>query len=509
MMNAKLTPYSPDEVFDTILAFNSETSYDKLLDILVNKMMKLTNSDAGTLYILEDNQLRFSILKNRSLGISTSMGDSTFMPSIPLKESNIDNASAYAAIKRRVVIIDDVYTDTRFNFMGPRHYDKISGYRTKSMLVLPIISYGKNEQKLVGVLQLINAKNRETGELTNYDNIDISVFTAISKIAASILSNTLHIQELRQFDLLIAVTTQAIDERSAYSKNHTQNVSNYCREFAGYLNMRFGQGDKYYFSDLEIDALTLAALLHDIGKIITPLNIMDKSSRLGTEIDFVNFRFQLRAQQIKIDFLEGRLSQVEYETQKKLWDDTLAFVNSINTSHPLTPEEYDQAINLPSLSYTTPSGITAPVLTPDNLEALAIRLGNLTRAEQATVREHVSITNRLLEKVTFIPEYRKVPLWAANHHELLDGTGYPRGLNGDDLDVGTRILTIVDIFDALIATDRPYKKGLPIDKSLQILEDMAEKGKLDKDLVALFAESKVWEKLAAQKENLNMGEHPM
>ena len=494
LTEAIITENSNDEILDIILAFNQETNYEALLDSLVEKLMQLTNSDAGTLYILKGDELHFCIVKNKSLHINHTMSSLSSLPPVELNGENINNASAYAALKKRVVIIDDIYRDSRFNFSGPRNYDSITGYRTKSMLVLPLISYGKTEQRLVGVLQLINAKDRETDQVSSYDSIDISVFMALSKIAANILSNNVQAQELNQFDLLVAVTTEAIDERSSYSRNHTQNVSKYCRSFAEYLHLNFLPGDKYFFSETDINGIALAALLHDIGKIITPLEIMDKSDRLGNKIKDIRYRFVIRSHQLEISSLKGIISPENYIAEQTRLDNALAFIEKTNTATALSDEDIKQVAELASLTLLDPSGVNIPILNKNELDSLAIRFGTLTATEREIMQEHVIITARLLNKIPFVSDYKKVPTWAKNHHEFLDGTGYPNQLTGDDLDNGSRILTIIDIFDALIATDRPYKEGIAVEKSLDILRSMADEGKLDAELVNLFAKSKAWEK---------------
>lgn len=489
-----------DELLDIILAFNRETRYDRLLNILLEKMMELTNSDAGTLYLLNDKKLHFHIVKNKSLGITQQAGDVTNLPPIPLDANFIDNVCAHVAIHQRLLIIDDIYTDTRFSFSGPKNYDCYTGYRTKSMLVLPMISVFDNVSETLGVIQLINATDKETGLVTSYSNImDESVLLAINNIAANILSNFLHIQEADLlFSSLVDVTSQAIGERSAYSKNHTQNVSKYCRAFAEYLCDRFKPGDKYYFDAVDIRTLTLAALLHDIGKIVTPIEIMDKSDRLGPVIVELRHRFAIKGYQLEIALLEGKISRSVYKIEKESVAGALDFIEAINSASAITDDQLEEIRDLGELTYVSPEGKTLPLLTQDEIDALSIRRGTLTPKERRIMQEHVVITGRLLDKIPFPERYKKAPMWARNHHEFLNGTGYPKGLKAKDIDIGSRILTIADIFDALVSRDRPYKTSIPVGRSLLMLDEMAKEGKLDKELVQLFRESKAWEGIVNQ-----------
>ena len=484
-----------DELLDIILAFNRETKYDRLLNILMTKMMTLTNSDAGTLYLLKDKALHFHIVKNKSLGVSQSADEVSRLPSIPLNENFIDNVCAHVALSKQITIIDDVYTDMRFNFSGPKNYDTLTGYRTKSMLVLPMISVFDNVSETLGVIQLINATDAATGMVSSYSNsIDESVLLGITNIAANILSNFLHILEADSlFSSLVDVTTQAIGERSVYSRNHTQNVSRYCRAFAEYLNNRFMPGDKYYFDNAGIRSITLAALLHDIGKIITPLEIMDKSDRLGSVIVELRHRFAIKGYQLEIALLEGKINRTVYKLEKDGVTGALDFIESINNARAITDDQVESIRELGELTYVSPDGKTLPLLSEDEITALSIRSGTLTPKERRIMQEHVMVTGRLLEKIPFPERYKYAPVWARNHHEFLNGSGYPKGLKGNEIDVGSRILTIADIFDALVSRDRPYKTSVPVGRSLIILDEMADEGKLDKELVQLFRESKAWE----------------
>lgn len=481
------------EVLDIIFAFNQETVYERLLDTLITKLMNFTNSDAGTLYILEGNKLYFRIVKNKSLGISHTMDDVSSLPPIVLDDENITNASAYAAIRKETVIIENVYTDTRFNFTGPLRYDKMTGYRTQSMLVLPLVAHGKTEMQLLGVLQLINSQDKATGKVCAYQDADIAIVEAVSKIASNILSNFVFVQEIKQFDLLVHVTTQAIDERSSYNGSHTQNVSKKCRAFAEYLHKNFNPGDKYYFSETDINGITLAALLHDLGKIVTPLEIMDKADRFGAKISEIRYRFAIKGLQLEVAMFKGEMTKEDFDREKLSLEQALEFVEFINVANRITDEHLSTIKELSNMTYMLPDNTPTPLLDNYDIAAMSIRYGTLTPEEREIMQSHVEITSRLLDKIPFIHEYRKVPIWAANHHEFLDGSGYPNGLTADDLDVGSRMITILDIFDALIAEDRPYKAGVSIGRALIILNDMADEGKLDKELVVLFAQSKAWE----------------
>ena len=186
-----------NDVVDIILAFNRELKYEDMLDVMVTKMMDLTSSDAGTLYMLQEDILHFCIVKNRSMSISKTMEDVNHWPPISIDETNIENISAYSAIKREVVVLDDVYSNNKFDFSGTKNYDQTTGYRTESMLVIPLIAYNDDEPKVLGVIQLINAIDPVTKKVTSYQNTsNLQILTALSQIAANALGNIIQKQEI-------------------------------------------------------------------------------------------------------------------------------------------------------------------------------------------------------------------------------------------------------------------------------------------------------------------------
>ena len=492
-----------EKIIDVVLSFGSETQYSRLLDIILTKMLEITNSDAGTLYILEDKQLHFGIIKNSSLNIYQSSGlvcidaqgsGTINFPPISLDTKSIDNISAYAAVNNEIVAIDDVYTNQRFNFSGPKNYDKMTGYRTQSMLALPLSVSMDNQEHVLGVIQLINAKDPDTGKVVPYHNIDNPpIIPSLSKIASNTLGNLLHMQEIRElFRSFIAMLTKAIDERSAYNNLHTQQVAWYCNSFAKYLSSKFEPDSPYYFDENRIERITIAALLHDIGKIVTPLDIMDKSDRLGGRRQGLFYRFEIKRLQLENDMLKGLISSETCARETARIDNAAALAKTLNTLNILDDEHISQVTELGKLTYRNELGETAPILDFEDINMLSTRRGTLTEEERAVMQGHVISTGKLLDQISSWKYYGDIPEWTRNHHEYLDGSGYPRGLKAGEIGIETCIITIADIFEALIANDRPYKQAVPVDKAITILTDMADKGKLNKELVALFTESKLW-----------------
>ena len=485
---------------EIIMAFYKKNDYQDLLEYVLQTMMELTDADGGTLYVLEDQKLHFRILRNLSMGVEQGIREQIDLPPIVLDEHHIDNVSAFAAIKNEFVIIDDVYNNADFNFSGPKKYDKMTGYRTQSMLVFPLATRDEdNDSDVIGVIQLINAMDK-FGRVKPFESEigSLRFLHALSNISANALSNLLYAKEVRDlFHSFVQVMTTAIDERSSYTSQHTNNVAMYCNLFAKFLQERFPREHPYYFSGARQEKLVLAALLHDIGKVVTPLEIMDKSFRLNHhQFEAIQYKFQIKAAQLEVGYLKHQLSQAEYAEAMEGISRAFNMINVINKSDYLSDDALAEAKKLAHLSYVDADGIEVPILTPADMDALAIRKGTLTASERAEMQMHVVVTSRLLDKITFKRFYKDVPKWASGHHEFLDGSGYPLGLSGDQIPIETCILTIMDIYEALTANDRPYKKGLSPEKSLSLLLRMADEGKLNKEMVQLFFESNVW-KLAA------------
>ncbi|MDE6318750.1 MAG: HD domain-containing protein [Lachnospiraceae bacterium] len=233
----------------------------------------------------------------------------------------------------------------------------------------------------------------------------------------------------------------------------------------------------------------LAALIHDIGKMVVPLSIMNKATRLDTQIEKVDDRFELLRALYEIDMLRGRITHEEYEAVVKDLKEELAFIHEIDVIDYVTDEDCEHIRNHAGKQHVSDDGTIIPYLTQKEAECLEIRSGTLTVQERREMENHVVMTSRILEKVQFYKGFSMVPKWVGAHHEYLDGSGYPNGLKGDELDLETRLLTVVDIYDALVATDRPYKEPISRSKAIQILKDMAQKGKVDLQLVEWLDEA--------------------
>lgn len=474
-----------EKIINIGISLSTEKDRNRLLMAILDKGMEITNCDASTLYLYEDDKLVFKFMKTLSKGINRGMEEPIDdLPPVPMKEENV---CSYAALHREVVNIPDVYVSSRFDFSGPRQYDSLTGYRTQSQLVVPLEN---NENELIGVLQLINAMD-EAGNVTAFDGQYELIIRSLGAMAAVELTNLSYMEALKtQIYSFVEALTTALEERTPYNALHTRNVERYASMLADYVNMLHTQGKcEECFEAGRKEQLMLAALIHDIGKMVIPLSIMNKATRLDQEIGRVDDRFRLLQALYEVDLLRGRITQEAYEQKKAELQEELAFIHETDTVGYVDDEAYAHIQQLAGKQHVSADGTVLPYLTEREVACLSIRSGTLTVEERKEMENHVVMTSKILDKVKFYPGFLMVPKWVGAHHEYLDGSGYPNHLAGAELDFETRLLTVVDIYDALAATDRPYKKPIPRPQAIEILKDMAKKGKVDLRLVEWLDEA--------------------
>lgn len=474
-----------EKIMDIGIRLSTEKDRNCLLMTILDKGMEITNCDASTLYLYENGELKFKFMKTLSKGISRGLdGEVIDLPPVPMKEENV---CSYAAIHREVVNISDVYASSRFDFSGPRQYDSLTGYHTQSQLVVPLAN---NENELIGVLQLINAMDEEGNVIAFNEEYEI-IIRALGAIAAIELTNLSYVEALKaQIYSFVEALTTALEKRTPYNALHTRNVEKYASLLADYITELHREGKcEKTFDPARKEQLMLAALIHDIGKMVVPLSIMNKATRLDTRLEKVDDRFALLKALYEIDMLQGRITGEEYGAVIRDLESELAFIHEMDVADHVGDGECEHIRKLASKRHVGEDGSVLTYLTENEAECLAIRSGTLTLQERREMENHVVMTSKILEKVQFYKGFSMVPKWVGAHHEYLDGSGYPKGLKGDELDLETRLLTVVDIYDALVATDRPYKQPISRPKAIQILKDMAQKGKVDLQLVEWLDEA--------------------
>lgn len=472
------------KVLNIGIAFSKEKNREKLLDQILTSAMDITQCDGGTLYINNGETLEFSIMITRSQGIHQGGGEgATTLPPVPLSEENV---CACGVLYRRLINIPDVYESSRFDFSGPKKYDAMTGYHTQSMLVVPLED---DREHVIGVVQLINALD-ENGQIIPFAGEYEQILLAMGSQAAICLTNMNYAHQIRKMlDSYVKVMSTAIDARTPYNANHTKNMVIYATRFIDWLQNNYpGQ----YFDEQKKQEFIMSVWMHDIGKLITPLEIMDKQSRLAGNYHLVLDRLEKIRLLARIAQLEGRMSGAQAE--QTLLDIRRAeeLVRTVNEAGPLTDEQIGQVEQLASRTYIEEDGTVHSWLTGQEREQLMIRKGTLTSGERAVMQDHVEKTRIMLEQMALGDDYKDVLQWASQHHELLNGSGYPKGLKGDEICWEVRLLTILDVFEAMTAIDRPYKRPMPAEHAFRILQEMADQEQIDQKLLALFEQSRAW-----------------
>ena len=474
-----------NQLLDIGISLSSEKDRESLLERILTAAMEITNCDAGTLYIKSQNALNFHLMFTKSQGLRRGGRYGAIdLPPVPLARQNV---CACAALDRVLINVPDGYSKDQFDFSGPRNYDALTGYHTMSMLVVPMEDDSDN---VIGVLQLINAMD-DQGAAVPFDRDAETVVRSLGSQAAICLTNMNYAASIQELmNSFVRVMSTAIDARTPYNANHTRNMVRYGGRFIDWLNRR---GGEWTFAPARRREFLLAVWLHDVGKLAIPLEIMDKESRLGVLYPAVRDRLRIVGLLDRNDLLEGKIDQAEYDRRAERLESVRSLVVRTNSGGILSDSQLNQLRGLGGLTYREETGALHPLLTTEELDCLTIRRGTLTSVERQIMEGHVTMTSRMLGEMRFPPEYASVPLWAGGHHEFLNGTGYPQGLSAEQLPRETRLLTILDVFEAMTALDRPYAPPKPLQKALSILDEMADEGKLDRQILSLFQESRAWE----------------
>lgn len=503
---------------DIGIALAAERNLDRLLERILQEARALTGADAGTLYLLHDGALHFAIAITASLGVHMggASGTPITWPPVPLSvdgQANTQNVCAYAALHGETLCFADVYTATGFDFQGTRRFDAGTGYRTQSMLVVPMRDH---DQQVIGVLQLINAIDPAHGRVISFQAEDIDLLSALAAHAAVVIDNARLIRDTeRLFAALVQVMASAIDERSPATAGHIRRVTDLTVALAeAVAACDTGALAGVRLSPEELDELRVAAYLHDVGKVTTPIHVVEKRTKLEAVFDraeLVRTRFEqikatARAEALaeKVRLLQAgadaaALAAIDAELERRLaeLEDDQRFVLAANEPVEFMPDAAVQRLHAIAAKTYVEDGQTRPYLTADELNNLAVQRGNITGDELAVMRDHAAVSIRLLEQIPFTRKLARVPEIAGAHHEKLNGRGYPRGLSGEQISLQSRMLAIADVYEALTAADRSYKRARTPEEAMRILRFMARDGELDAELVELFIAADVPARVAA------------
>jgi HD-GYP domain-containing protein (c-di-GMP phosphodiesterase class II) len=496
------------------VALSTERDLDRLLETILEAAKNLTHADGGTLYrVIEGKQLKFEIVWTDSLAVS--MGGTTGLPvpfkPVPLYDEagnpNVSAVAAYCCVKGETVNIADAYSEAGFDFSATKKFDTETGYRSKSFLTVPMRNH---EQEIIGVLQVINSQDA-SGKAVSFSDANTRLVESLASQAAVAITNRLLIEQLQTlFESLVNLINTAIDEKSPYTSGHCERVPELTMMLAEAADKTTdGPLQHFRMSARDRYELKIAGLLHDCGKITTPVHVVDKSTKLETIYDRINLidtRFEVMKRDAEIAALKEKISAMQSGQQQqvvfieqqlaltlKQYDDDREFLRSCNVgSEAMGAQDQDRVATIAGYSHIGLEGITTRFLSADEQENLSIRSGTLTKAERGIINHHIVATVNMLESLPWPSHLKNVPEYAGGHHERMDGKGYPKGLTREQMSVQARIMGIADIFEALTAKDRPYKPGKPLSETLAILGKFALNGHIDPDLFQIFVREKVW-----------------
>ena len=534
------------------VALSAERDPDKLLNLILAKSRKITHADAGSLYLVEakddippkendyfaNKQLRFKLAHNDSV----SVGFTEFL--MPVEKKSI---AGYVALSDQVLNIRDVYQlPPGCEFGHNSSFDESVGYCTRSALVIPMKTH---KDEIIGVLQLINRKRNWDAIIDTQQTVDEQVIpfdekcvelanSLASQAAISIENNRLYGEIKRLFDGFIRASVHAIEQRDPTTFGHSERVALLTTELAKTVDRKkTGKFKNIHFSREEIQTLNYAALLHDFGKIGVREDVLVKAKKLFPhELDEVKRRLELckkdngeRLNRDELEFLlnedddfsrkisraietgtpqnkilnlvqekpQKTLTRVELmnfklQTYREKLNYFLETVIEANEPKILKDSSFKILAKIGKVTYDM-NGRQEKLLTSSEIERLSIPKGSLSNEERMEIESHVTHTFNFLSRIPWTSELKNIPQYAYAHHEKLDGSGYPRKLKSNKIPIQSKMMAIADIYDALTAWDRPYKKAVPVEKALDILQWEANDGKIDADLFKLFLDDKIYD----------------
>ncbi len=476
-------------------ALSAEENLDSLLEMIVSEAKSLTNADGGTLYLMDEKHLRFKVVQTDSLAIKMggTSGKITWPPLPLYLEDDTPNkkmVAATCALENRLINIPDVYEAQGFSFEGTKKFDIGTGYRSKSMLVIPLKDH---EHEIIGVLQLINKMDLQTNESITFDSEDESITLSLASQAAIAITNTTLIKGLETLlEAFLKSIIFAISKKSPYTAGHIKRMVKLSVMLAEAINNDDTIYKNKHLSAEEIKQINFAALMHDIGKLATPEQVVDKSTKLEAlfdRISLVEARIEVIKKALHVAFLEQKITCDERMEKEALLDEYLHVIQISNKGAEFTSNDKVEMIQKIAAEPWIIDGVSYPILTENEAYNLSVQKGTLTKEERDIINDHAKISVDILNELPFPKKYKEIPQISGNHHEKISGKGYPQGLKGDEISFEARILAVADVFEALTASDRPYKKGNPLSSAMKILYFMAKDDDLDKEMVKFFYNS--------------------
>ncbi|HJU90599.1 MAG TPA: HD domain-containing phosphohydrolase [Gemmatimonadaceae bacterium] len=505
------------ELVRVSVALSTERNLTALLEMILTEARRVTVSDAGSVYLCERGEdeaprtLRFKLAQNDSL---SRLEFEEF--TVPIDNSSL---AGHAALTGHPLAIADVYTlPADAEYQQNRSFDQRTGYRTKSMLVLPLLT---QRGDVVGVLQLINRKRSATLRLTSpkqfehevlsYDRRCVQLVSALASQAAVSIENSMLYEDIeRLFEGFVTASVTAIESRDPTTSGHSGRVAAMTVRLAESLSRASSPLRNVRFTPEQLRELRYACLLHDFGKVGVREQVLVKAKKLyPSDLDAIHHRFAYLRQAAELEFERRRADYLLRHGRNGYEEACSALTSILEARHQelgryldmimtanepsIVPEAQQDLRELTEQMYLDFDGTLQPLLSNEELQLLTIPKGTLDAEERREIESHVTHTFRFLQQIPWTRGLRGIPDIAFAHHEKMNGRGYPRGICGQEIPVQARMMTIADIYDALTAADRPYKRAVSVESALDILRNETREGLLDGNLLDVFIGARIFE----------------
>ncbi len=472
-------------------ALSAQPTQAALLDLVLSRARQVLSADGGSIYLVDRDAgtLRFANAQNDS---------QPFRPNrqlLPLDDSSL--AGRVATTGKALLLEDAQAIPLDAPWRPSFRFDHETGYQTRSLLLVPMLD---RDEEVIGVLALVNRKAAAGRPLTGFDRVqaftehDGELLGSIASQAAVAIENHRLYRDIRNlFDGFVNAAVTAIEARDPSTGGHSHRVAALTDRLARAVDeAHSGPYAAQHFSPQELTELHYAAMLHDFGKVGVREQVLLKAHKLYSwEMDAVEARFRIAALQVMLEGVEASLAREDTRDRLALLQRDLSLVRRLNRPGEVpTPGEIQELFRISAAWHLAGDG--SPLLQPEEVDRLTITHGSLDADERREIQKHVSHTHHFLTLIPWTRDLRRVPELAWAHHEKLDGSGYPRGLKGDEIPLGARLMTVADIFDALTAGDRPYKPGMPAEAAVTILRDEAARMHIEAEAVELFAARRLW-----------------
>ncbi len=511
--------YELGELINIARAMTTVRDVDKLLGVILEKSRFVTGADAGSVYIVETAEPGDPGGERRVLRFKLTQNDSALWGSreftMPLSDRSIAGAAATHKAPMNIRDVYDLPPGSTFHF--DPSFDRRTGYLTRSMLVVPLIS---QKDEVIGVIQLINKKRDPASKLVDRQDVDTQVVPfddrseeLLGMVAAQAgvsLETALLYEDIRKlFEGFVTASVEAIESRDPTTSGHSRRVADLTVGLAKVIDgVSSGPYASASFTAEDLRELEYASLLHDFGKIGVREKVLVKAKKLYDErLELLRLRFDYVSRSVEADVLARKVHALqsgasreqldvldrELEGRRAGVEAAWASVLAANEPTVLSQGDFARIEELARETYSDLRGDTRPLLEDEEVTCLKVSRGSLTSQEFDEIRSHVSHTFRFLSRIPWGKSLRRVPIIAGAHHERLNGTGYPNRLKAEEIPVQSKMMSIADIYDALTASDRPYKKAVPLERAIDILDYSVKDGHLDAELVRIFKEARVWE----------------